>query len=106
MDTNSDCHVIIGGDFNVDFSGQRVHTAMLKSFCDNTSLSPADLHHSANIDYSYHFDLRKFSVLDHFLLSETLFNTSVSSVHVVHDIDNTSDHEPIVLQLCLQIKFI
>ena len=40
---NTDCHVIIGGDFNVDLSRPRVHTAMLKSFCDNASLSPADL---------------------------------------------------------------
>jgi len=45
-------------------------------------------------------------VLDHFLLYEALFNTYVSSVYALHGIDNTSDHEPIVLQLCLQIKFI
>ena len=95
MEENTDCHVIIGGDFNVDLSRPRVHTAMLKSFCDNASLSPADLHPSAIIDYSYHFDLRKFSVLDHFLLSETMFNTSISSVYAMHDVDNTSDHEPL-----------
>ena len=79
---------------------------MLKSFCDNAGLSPADLHPSAIIDYSYHLDLRKFSVLDHFLLSETMFNTSISSVYAMHDVDNTSDHEPIVLQLCLQVNLV
>jgi len=58
MSANADCHVIIGGDFNVDYSRLQVHTATLKNFCDNVCLSPADLHRSANIDYSYHFELK------------------------------------------------
>ena len=27
---NQDCHVIVGGDFNVDFSRNRLHTAILE----------------------------------------------------------------------------
>ena len=101
-----DCHVIIGGDFNVDLSRLWVHSAMLKVFATMLvySLVTWDLHQNFNIDYSYHFGMNRFSVLDHFLLSEMLFTMSVSSVHVIHDIDNTSDHEPIVLQLGLQMK--
>jgi len=30
--TKVDCHIVIGEDFNVDVSRQRVHTAILKSF--------------------------------------------------------------------------
>ena len=37
---NPDCHVIVGGDFNVDFSRDRLHTALLSSFCENVDLNP------------------------------------------------------------------
>ena len=40
------------------------------------------------------------------MLSEVLFNTAVNPAHVMHDVDNTSDHEPIVLQLKLQVDFL
>jgi hypothetical protein len=36
-------------------------------------------------------------MFDPFLLPETLFNESVDSFSVLHDIDNLSDHEPISL---------
>jgi len=49
--------------------------------------------------------IKKFSVLDHFLLSESLFSTTVH-LSAIHNIDNTSEHELIVLQLRLQIKSI
>jgi hypothetical protein len=42
-------------------------------------------------------------VHDHFLLSGTLFSESVDSVSVLHNIDNLSDHELIILQLSLII---
>jgi len=44
--------------------------------------------------------------IDHFLLSEVLFNTAVEGVFALHDIDNTSDHEPVILQLSLQVKYV
>jgi len=106
IEANADCHVIIGGDFNVDLSRPRLHTAMLNSFCSSSGLLPADLHHNADIDFTYHFNMKTFSVLDHFLLSEVLFNTAVEGVFALHDIDNTSDHEPVILQLSLQVKYV
>jgi len=63
--TNVDCHIVIGGDFNVDFSRQWVHTAILKSFCSNFGVSPAVLQPVANVDHTYHFGLSRFTVLDH-----------------------------------------
>jgi hypothetical protein len=30
---NCDCHEIVGGDFNVDFSRDRLNTELLNSFC-------------------------------------------------------------------------
>jgi exonuclease III len=32
VNDNNDCHIIIGGDFNVDFSRDRLHTALLDGF--------------------------------------------------------------------------
>jgi len=101
---NPDCHVIVGGDFNVDFSRTWTHTAMLDSFCTNVNLNVALRHDKCQIDYSYHFNMGRFQVLDHYLLSGTLYNNSIESVHVLHDADNLSDHEPIVLQLQLDVQ--
>jgi hypothetical protein len=76
---------------------------MLNSFCSNNGLCFALRHEKSEVDYSYSFNDCRFSVLDHFLLSETLFNESVDSFSVLHDIDNLSDHEPISLRLSLNI---
>ena len=103
---NPDCHVIAGGDYNVDFSRDRRHTVLLNDFCESTGLNPAIRHHSCNIDYTYSFNFSRFSLLDHFLLSGAMFENSVSGVSVLHDIDNLSDHEPIVLKLSLDVKLI
>ena len=44
-----------------------------------------------------------FSVLDHFILSGTLFDSCVERVAVLHDVDNTSDHDPIFMYLNLVV---
>jgi exonuclease III len=103
---NSDCHVIAGGDYNVDFTCERRQTAVLNDFCESTGLNPVVRHHKCNIDYTYSFKLSRFSVLDHFLLSGSLYENSVNSAFVLHEIDNLSDHEPIVLELSLETKHI
>lgn len=104
VNNNSDCHVIVGGDFNVDFSRDRLHTAILNSFCDNVNLKPIVSHDQCTIDFSYHFNMNRFSVLDHFLLSDVVFCSSVVSAHVLHHVDNLSDHEPIVLELSFDVE--
>ena len=35
VNAHIDCHVVIGGDFNVDFNRTKQHTVLLKSFCEN-----------------------------------------------------------------------
>jgi len=106
VDSHADSHIVIGGDFNVDFNRNWIHTELLNSFCDNVCLSPIVRHVKCNIDYSYQFSMTRFNILDHFLLSGTLFNTCVDSASVIHDIDNTSDHDPILLRLRLDVKYI
>ena len=101
---NSDCHVIAGGDFNVDFTRDRCHTLLLDNFCESVGLNPAVRHCNSNIDYTYHFNLDRFSILDHFLLSGSLYENSINNVFALHSTDNTSDHEPIILQLTLEMN--
>jgi hypothetical protein len=104
ISNNLDCHIIGGGGFNVDLSRTRVHTAMLNSFCSNIGLNFAICHDKCKTDFSYSFNSSRFNVLDHFLLSGTLFTKSVGRVSVLHDVDNMSDHEPIVLDLSLNVN--
>lgn len=106
MNEYPDCHMIICGDFNVDFTRNRLHTTILDSFCDNLGLHPVVRHNKCRIDYSYHFSQSRFNILDHFLLSGALFETAVYDAAAIHSVDNLSDHEPIVLSLCLHSEYI
>jgi hypothetical protein len=69
---NSDCHVIADGDFNVDFTRDGCHTLLLDNFCESVGLNHAVRHRNSNVDYTYHFDLDRFSVLDHFFCYQDL----------------------------------
>jgi hypothetical protein len=102
---NSDCHIVVGGDFNVDFTRDKLHTAILSSFCDESDLIPAIRHVNCTMDYSYQFNMLRFSTIDHFLLSGSIFHNAVDKLQVLHDIDNLSDHDPIVLGLTLKVGF-
>jgi hypothetical protein len=45
-------------------------------------------------------------VLDHFILSRTLMDTAFVSGTAIHDGDNLSDHDPIIMTLKLDNKFV
>jgi hypothetical protein len=61
INSNSDFHVVIGGDFNVNFSRDRTHAALLNSFIQVSGLIPADWHAVSHIDYTYKFNMQSFS---------------------------------------------
>jgi hypothetical protein len=104
IDKYCDCHIIVCGDFNVDFNRDWSHTNLLHDFCVRNNVTPASNYSNYLIDYTYSFDHKRFATIDHFLLSDTLFQTAIKSVAVAHDNDNMSDHEPILLQLSLDCK--
>jgi hypothetical protein len=60
VNSNNDCHVVIGGEYNVDFSRNWLHTAMLGGFCDNTGPNPTVRHDKCSIDYN--FSMTSFNV--------------------------------------------
>jgi len=43
---------MIGGDFNVDFSRTKLHTVLLKSFCETLNVSSLVNHSVYNVDYT------------------------------------------------------
>jgi len=47
--------------------------------------------------------MKHFSQLDHFTVSEQLYQASVCKQFVVHVVDNTSDHDPLCLHLALNV---
>jgi hypothetical protein len=106
IDNNSDCHIVAGGDFNVDFSRRWLHTDLLVSFCEKLSLSPIQNHNLYAIDYTYQFGMSRFSILDHFILSGTLFDNCIDNITVLHDIANLSDHDPVIMSLLLDTTYL
>ena len=48
--------------------------------------------------------MERFSTLDHFLLSATLYDTCIEYVTVQHSVDNFSDHDPIFIRLNLSFS--
>jgi len=48
----------------------------------------------------------RFHAIDHVIVSRGLFDGAISSYLAVHDVDNTSDHSPICMQLglCLTVE--
>ena len=71
----NDHHVIVGGDFNVDFNRcNNLHTTILNEFCDHADLRPTVKHVNNTIDFTYHFNIDRFSTIDHFILSSGLFD--------------------------------
>ena len=94
-----DCTVIVGGDFNVDLCRNSNHTTLLNKFCSDNNLYPVVRHSESCVDYTYQFNMSRFSVLDHFIIPGALFDTAVGSVHAEHNVDNRSDHEPLFLRL-------
>ena len=68
MEQNLDCLVVCGGDFNVDFSRDWVHTKNLHNFCKCVSLHPTVEHSTSTVDYSYNLNMIRFQIVDHFFI--------------------------------------
>ena len=71
INSNPNSHVICGGDYNVDFSRNWQHTHIVNEFCDSNNLFPVIKcikHSCSNIDFTYHFNMSRFNILDHFIV--------------------------------------
>ena len=94
-----DALLILGGDFNVDFSRHTPHTTELERFCASLNVLPVVKHQASEVDFTYNFCMKRYSIIDHFILPKCVFDSSVEVVNAVHDADNLSDHNPLYLQI-------
>ena len=62
----SNSHLILGGDFNVDFLRCTLHSEFLNDFCTANNIYPAIRHDVSAVDYTYQFCMERFSTIDHF----------------------------------------
>jgi len=65
-----DCHIILGGDFNVDMSRNWSNNVILDNYCSQANLLPVIRHENSAVDYTHHFNMKHFSLLDHFTVSK------------------------------------
>ena len=52
---------------------QRQHTYIVKELRDSNNLFPVIKHSCSNIDFTYHFNMFRFNILGHFIVSGNLF---------------------------------
>jgi len=74
---------------------------MLNEFCIKLDLCASTRHAKNDIDYTYNFAMKRFNSLDHFIMSSVLFDSAVDDVRVQHDVENLSDHDPIIIRFSL-----
>jgi hypothetical protein len=61
INSNLGSHVIVASDFNVEFTGNRLHTIILDIFCNCVSLiRPVAKHSNYSVDYTYKFNMCRF----------------------------------------------
>ena len=105
--TEYDGHqVIIGGDLNTDLSrSTSLHTQALNSFLEIEFMKYCLTHVTCDVDYTYLSKMNnERSVIDHFLLTDNLFNTILVYMSI-HEGDNLSDHSALQLVLQLPIQY-
>lgn len=100
-----DC-VILCGDLNADRSRTRsVNTMLLEKLCSDHTLCFCLASDVSHIDYTYENEASGVqSILDHFCVSENLFN-SIHSYETAHEGDNLSDHSPVSLEISMSVNF-
>ena len=75
IEQHQNCQITLGGDFNVDFSRSWSHSSLLFEFCEQSLIFFAIKHICNAVDYTYHFAMKRFQILDYFILSGEFFDT-------------------------------
>ena len=96
-------HAILGGDFNVDLSRNWSNTRLLNDYCRQNCMFPVFRHEHSTVDDTHHFNMKCFNNMDHFIVSEQLYQAAILKRFVLHDVDNTSDHDPLCIHVALDV---
>ena len=99
-------HVILGGDFSVYLLRNWSNTRLLNDYCRQNGVFPVFRHEHSTIDYTHHFNMKYFNNIDHFIVSEQLYQASILKQFVLHNVDNISDHDPLCIHVALDVAHI
>ena len=62
-------------------------------------------HNNADVKHTYYVDYYKsYSLIDPFLVTKTIYNYVEKSYCLCEEVDNVSDHCPIIIQLKIDLK--
>ena len=104
VNVEADC-ICIGGDLNTDLGRNTYQTNSLKSFITNQDIFCCASNDMCNIKYTYKSKINGTKTfIDHFLVSDNL-GCNLSQFRVIDDINNTSDHVPIIGKFNIDISY-
>jgi hypothetical protein len=93
-----DDRILVGGDWNTDFSRKSRHTASLVRFMEEENLCPIRIYPRS--DFTFEDAEGHRSDIDHFFVSDNL-TTASPSCRILHEAGNFSDHA--VVSMCLSL---
>ena len=99
---------VLGGDFNTSFSRHSsAFTNHIKHVMEEENMYCCLSHEKANINYTFvnPADVNSRHVIDHFFVNHDLYG-AVMDHFSVHEGDNVSFHEAIVLKLNLDVEYL
>ena len=94
MSKQSYAACVIGGDLNVEIMRQTGNSKYILNFVENNNMQ---FLWNLDVDYTYKSYDGASSVIDHFVMSNEVAY-AVCKGCVVHDVDNLSNHNPIVME--------
>ena len=103
---NDASNIIIAGDFNTSFNRNSPQSNELRRFCTNEDLEVCRNLACAKVSYTFEC-MRSHSrtEIDHCLVSSGL-SCYVKDYHVLDDVDNMSDHLPLVTQFDIACEYL
>ncbi|KAI3385219.1 hypothetical protein SNEBB_001120, partial [Seison nebaliae] len=105
MQTYSDSCILLGGDFNVDFSRASRNKSLLEHFLADTRLRCVTSAGSHNVNFTYEAASGARSLIDYFFISESMFGF-VEDFKILNDAVNLSQHFPIAVDIKIDMKVV
>ena len=90
---------IVCGDYDTSFSRANAQTACLSAFITRNNLHNSWIHPNSVGDFTYtNFSLNHMSCIDHFIVTENVFDSIVSN-NIIADQIIPSNHNSVVLSV-------
>ena len=95
--------VIIGGDLNTEMKGHSPFDPLWADFLTKNQLTACMSQFPPHSITYHHKSLDQKKWIDHFLVSPSLLNSSLSMFRILDEGDNLSDHFPIMMNMKIEI---